>query len=229
MQQEVISRSSLSEVRLAAGENLVVAVPLVLSAYCDEQLLSSPERERCGRFVFEEDRRRYRLAHTMKRRLLGQFLSLSPHSLRFSEGPAGKPFLAETSSLHFNLSHSGDWVALAFCREMEIGVDVEQGSLQDVQSMVPMVFHPNELQALGGAPDLNGFYRTWTLKEAISKAMGSGLGSDFASLELIDVGQGAYRLADDWFAHYLHLEDGAHLAVAAAQKIPTRLLILADD
>ncbi|MEP6881308.1 MAG: hypothetical protein ABI866_04905, partial [Dokdonella sp.] len=48
---------------------------------------------------------------------------------RFEYGEHGKPYVESTGFPHFNVSHAGDCVALAFCRDQELGVDVERGSM----------------------------------------------------------------------------------------------------
>jgi 4'-phosphopantetheinyl transferase len=58
--------------------------------------------------------------------LLGFYLSGAPEEIPFSYGPQGKPAIGVDSLLRFNISHSGDFVLLAFTRECDIGVDIEQ-------------------------------------------------------------------------------------------------------
>ncbi|MCP5132358.1 MAG: hypothetical protein H6976_01800 [Gammaproteobacteria bacterium] len=60
------------------------------------------------------------------RELLGAYLNRMAAALRFSQGPRGKPVLADEHSegLHFNLSHSSGRVLYAIAYH-EVGVDLE--------------------------------------------------------------------------------------------------------
>ena len=55
--------------------------------------LSSAERDRAARFVFERDRRRYAAAHATLRSLLASHLEVAPGALEFETGEFGKPSL----------------------------------------------------------------------------------------------------------------------------------------
>ena len=147
-----------------------------------EQLLDEEERIRAGRFRFERDRRRYTLTRGMLRTLLGRYLNCDPVALRISYSARGKPFVdAPQNSLNvrFNVSHAGDLALLAFCREREIGVDIESRKrLKDWQSIAERIFSSSEKRELGSLPAslrTAAFYNGWTRKEAYLKATGEGL------------------------------------------------------
>ena len=76
-------------------------------------LLSDGERARAARFVFERDRIRFVSAHAGLRRVLGALLGIEPSALRFVEDAGGKPRLAGSAAVFFNLSHSHDLAAVA--------------------------------------------------------------------------------------------------------------------
>ena len=89
-------------------------------------------------------------------------------SYRYSDH--GKPYL-ETDNAFFNLSHSGQWVALATA-DHEIGID-----LQALSSVRPAVlrrcFTSEQRDWIGDDP--LRFARLWTAKEAYIKMTGTGL------------------------------------------------------
>src|SRR5262245_15088668 len=58
-----------------------------------ERTLSADEEQRMRRFRFEDDRRRYLVGRGLLRLLLGQYLGLPPHQLRFEYTSFGKPHL----------------------------------------------------------------------------------------------------------------------------------------
>ena len=147
-----------------------------------EALLSVEERARAGRFVFEDDRRRYTVARAQLRRLLGERLGERPEAVGLTYGAHGKPALAPRhagSGLRFNVSHCGDVAVHAFTRGREIGVDVEAvRALPDADQIAARFFSPRENQAYQALPSGDravGFFNCWTRKEAYIKALGEGL------------------------------------------------------
>src|SRR5688572_19396774 len=91
----------------------------------DIACLSRAEVARASRFLRERDRRRYLAARCALRQRLAQHLGVPAGTLRFVEGPEGKPSLADAPHCHFNLSHSEDLALLGIGVHCEIGVDIE--------------------------------------------------------------------------------------------------------
>jgi len=142
-----------------------------------EATLSPRERERAGRFIFDRHKIRYIFAQGVLRDVLSRATGLSPASLAFTLNDFGKPCLQ--NSLHFNLSHSEDLVAIGVVEQREIGVDVEfirpMANLKDIAASV---YTPGELASLmqaSGAERERLFFRYWTRKESYIKAIGKGL------------------------------------------------------
>jgi 4'-phosphopantetheinyl transferase len=149
-----------------------------LAAYY--HVLSSDERSRSSSFAFEHLSTRFIFARGVLRLLAGSYLDVSPETVQFAYGPAGKPRIQTPSSdLMFNLSHSEDLAVYAFTRGCEIGVDVErQRSSPDLPQVAAHFFHPDELADLNALPETDrtaAFFRCWTRKEAYLKAHGGGL------------------------------------------------------
>jgi 4'-phosphopantetheinyl transferase len=146
-------------------------------------LLSPGERERWGRFRFEEDRRTYLAAHVLLRTALSAYADVSPAAWRFETGPHGKPSIGAPTlprPLHFNLAHTRGLVACAVSLAFEhIGVDVERLDRRiDVLGLASRYFAPGELaslQALAPPRRAGRFFTYWTLKESYLKARGLGL------------------------------------------------------
>jgi hypothetical protein len=98
--------------------------------------------------------------------------------LRYAQG---KPALAApTLHLDFNLSHSGDWLALVVSDGTAVGIDLEYCAAgRDVLKLARRFFSAAELadlEACSGAERSSRFYDYWTLKEACIKARGGSLG-----------------------------------------------------
>jgi 4'-phosphopantetheinyl transferase len=88
-------------------------------------ILSSDERERAARFVFERDRKLFIYARGLLRTLLGRYLSMHASALEFTYSPHGKPLL-ESGVMQFNISHSQRYALFAFNQKHAVGVDIEQ-------------------------------------------------------------------------------------------------------
>lgn len=174
------------------------------------------------------DRDRFLLAHTLKRRFLGRLLDRVPARLDMAFGKGNKPLLAD-GALHFNLSHSGDWVALITSRRGPVGIDVEQPSPNGGDLPMEMVLNPADRFETETADAAQRFYTSWTLKEAMSKTDGRGLDRAFAGMRLEPMGKGGYRGQDGaaaWWARHMVLEDGAHLAYAGETPVdPLHILV----
>ncbi|MFO1432607.1 MAG: 4'-phosphopantetheinyl transferase superfamily protein [Candidatus Competibacteraceae bacterium] len=163
------------------------AVPLAVERAVElvsTQLLSLDELARAARFHFPVDRGRYTVARAALRLLLGLYLEQPARTLQFSYGPYGKPDLsiAEGGNLHFNLTHSGDLAVIAITGLGAVGVDVEVcRSVSDFRGLAAR-FLAAEEQVLLELPDeaaaLKAFFLCWTRKEAVLKALGTGLATD---------------------------------------------------
>jgi 4'-phosphopantetheinyl transferase len=105
--------------------------------------------------------------------------------LRFSYAKHGKPSLGDGAP-RFNLSHSHAIAALAVTQAHEIGVDVEQ--LRPLKEDIAGRFFSTRenalLRALPQREQLGAFFRCWTRKEAIVKAIGEGLSHPLASFDV---------------------------------------------
>lgn len=156
-----------------------------------EAMLEPHERERLERFAFPWLRTRYAVAHAALRTLAARHLGCPPATLRFATGPHGKPSLPGTG-LELNLSHAGDWGMIALCHAHPVGVDLEAIVPARVDaSMIRAVTSPAERAAFAAMPahdHVTAFFRLWVRKEAVIKALGTGLSR---ALDTIDVPLGA--------------------------------------
>ena len=154
-------------------DRISVAGRAVLSA-----LLSPVERERAAAYRREEDRLRSVAAYGALRQLAGAALEEDPARLVIGRQPGGRPVLRDFP-LHFNLSHSGRVVLVALSSGAPVGIDVEEARpLDDFRQLAAHAFHPAEVAALQSYAEDRaqlGFFRLWTRKEALVKALGLGL------------------------------------------------------
>ncbi len=148
------------------------------------ELLARDERERRERMRRPVDRDRFTIAYALARTVLAAHLGTGTAEIHFERtclhcgGPHGKPRI-DGSDVRFSLSHSGDRVALAVTRDVEVGVDVEVLKPDlDVDLLAGNVLSAEEAAELAAvAPELRvtAFLTYWTRKEAVLKATGEGL------------------------------------------------------
>lgn len=156
-------------------------------------LLDAEEQERVARKRIPLDARRVLTSRASLRLLLGGYLDVPPASVSIAAAANGKPHLATrpaASPLEFNVSHSGDWVVLAFARGLPLGVDVECHRELEFTALVNGFFSPQERESwsrLPAAEHTQAFFSAWTRKEAYLKGLGLGL---FKSLDSFSVAFG---------------------------------------
>lgn len=96
-------------------------------------------------------------------------------NIQFVLGENGKPHLAG-GRIHFNISHSGDWVVVGIHND-SIGVDIEEVKDFNIYEIAKITFSSEELMYLIKSPKANQieiFFKMWTLKESWLKCIGSG-------------------------------------------------------
>lgn len=103
------------------------------------------------------------------------------------ESAAAKPRLVGSEDLDFSISHSGDAVLVAVTRRLRVGADVEAAPFAAFDSVAlrRRMLTPAESQEISGLEPEDArtrLARLWTAKEAVAKATGQGLASDFRSL-----------------------------------------------
>ena len=195
------------------------------------RLLSAEEQARADRYHFPRDRRRFVLARAFLRTLLGDYTGEAPVRVPLHLSASGKPFLADRSDLHFNLSHCEDRGVLAIARR-QIGVDLERiRAIPEALSIAASTFAPSETQALRAFPaelQSEAFLRCWTRKEAYVKARGAGLSIPLTSFE-VTVDDGPPRLVfeeraeEKWNLHDIGAGPGWTGAIAV-QLVSPRLV-----
>ncbi len=190
--------------------------------------LDQTERSRADRFHFESDRTRFVIAHAILRQILATYLGLRAESLRFEVEKHGKPFLAGSPGLRFNLSHSGELLVLAVAQDRSLGIDIERVPQDEVvRSVAGLVFSAPERRLLEQSEEHERrelFARFWTRKEAYIKADGRGMSFPLRQVD-VSAQDGGVRLLDPdsdtwsacprWSLRSFPVEAGFDAAVAA--------------
>lgn len=91
-------------------------------------LLNKDGRRMAAGYRFEEDRWHYLTGRILTKILASHYLVTKPDEIIIGFGKYGKPFIfcRDGSKLQHNLSHSGEYVLLAFTYKMAIGTDIEE-------------------------------------------------------------------------------------------------------
>ena len=95
----------------------------------------------------------------------------------------GKPYLKNISDIYFNISHSGNAVAVAIS-DNEIGIDIEKIKTPNLK-VAERFFTENEKKYINSDID---FFEIWTKKEAYFKQLGKGISDDFSKTDILDKG-----------------------------------------
>ena len=184
-----------------------------------DALLTPEEHERAAALKAPGATERWIVARAALRIVLGERLGLDPGDVVFGAGPEGKPELPG-ARLRFNLAHSGERALIALAEGVEVGVDVERTTRSS--RAVERTLTDGERAALQDEDRHMELLRVWCRKEALAKAIGTGLGW---APETFDTSRPEpYTLVD------LRLDGGYVGALAVAgdaargQRPPPRLL-----
>ena len=153
--------------------------------------LSEEEQVRCRQYPLPGSRRRFALCRAALRAILCRQLDCSNERLSFGSSHYGKLFALvdeAPAAISFNLSHSGEHGLIALVSHGRLGVDVEERvSRKDFDELSEAVFGPHEQSALArvrGRDRVQLFFRLWTIKEALIKALGLGFTFDVSQFEV---------------------------------------------
>ncbi|MGJ8639254.1 MAG: 4'-phosphopantetheinyl transferase family protein [Opitutaceae bacterium] len=147
--------------------------------------LTGSERARHSNFRFSKDREHYLLAHYMLRTIIEFYCGSEVAGREFVTNSYGKPSIGN-SVFEFNLSHSGEYAVVACSMKIPLGVDVEKKRSDfDYLEVGEHFFTYEECCHIRSSDDSEDtFFRYWTIKEAIVKAIGQGLSVGLNSISL---------------------------------------------
>lgn len=152
-----------------------------------QSLLNAEERKRAADYHFERDRIRFTVARGLLRCILSVYLDVTAEAIVFHYEPQGKPYV-ENTILQFNLSHSEDRILIGVGYHQPLGVDVEHMTRPiNIPEIASRFFTGNEatqIHALEGVAQRNAFFNVWTRKEALLKALGTGLSQSLKQCEM---------------------------------------------
>jgi 4'-phosphopantetheinyl transferase len=197
----------------------------------DEQVLkqlsafATPERlEKAKRFRFASDFHRAIVSELLVRYVLLTRYGVSERETSWSYHPFGKPYLAIRSDLRFNLSHSQNGIACVVGFD-EVGVDLEYMKAIPYEEIANAYFSESEIRFLRFQTEgskVRAFYKIWTRKESILKAIGTGLSEQLRTIEPAPVDE-EYSNANvhghDWHIRTAEIMPDYMLSVCKASRI----------
>lgn len=164
-----------------------------LSRLCDGEYqtlysLASPERQRrADRYLRPSDAQQCIVADGLLRWVLKQ--ALGTEQLSISKTAEGKPFLTDYPAFHFNLSHSGHWVVIAW-GDRPMGVDVQMMDRnKGTEQLAQRFYHPDEQSyvfAVDSQERSARFFEIWTKKESYLKYLGTGIDRPLDSFSVLE-------------------------------------------
>lgn len=161
---------------------------------------ADPERKRrAERYLRREDGLRCLAAGELLRETVERVLGITEFTV--VKDPGGKPRIEGVDQFHFNLSHSGSRVAIAW-GDSPVGVDVQQMHMDPGKENLAKRFFTPEEQAYICASqkgEAERFYRIWTCKESYLKFLGTGLTKSLSSFSILSPEIGP--MLKTWYLH----------------------------
>lgn len=143
-----------------------------------EEILSGDECDRAKHYVFERDRHDYMIRRAILRIILGHYLDLQPEQITFRYNRYGKPIL-DTKDIFFSVSQSSGCAIYSFTHARQVGADIERiRVVPDMGRIAKRSFSKAEYESYSSQmknAKQEVFFKYWSRKEALIKAIGSGL------------------------------------------------------
>ncbi|HEY4556366.1 MAG TPA: 4'-phosphopantetheinyl transferase superfamily protein [Lysobacter sp.] len=156
-----------------------------------ESLMDDAERGRVSRRRLARDRDDLALCYGLHRALLAAWLDCAPRAVPLYRDERGCPRL-EGGELATSLSHAEGAFAFAFARAADgpVGVDIEPAQRAALMDEVAQALcHPAERERYGrlrGPAASIALLRLWVRKEAVLKALGTGMEVPMESFRIPD-------------------------------------------
>lgn len=171
---------------------LLAAEPTIFSVQqecdrCDDPGslgLAASELARLTQFQDSARRLQFIAARAIVRTILARWLALTPEQVALDTTANGKPFVRnrtveKSEAISFSYAHSDSRLLFAFCREREIGVDLEK--IRDISArerISAQFFSAAESKMLAQLDETDrhlAFFQLWSGKEAVVKAIGGSV------------------------------------------------------
>lgn len=211
----------------------------------DVERLTGPERARLAGLRRASDAAAFASGHRHRRELLAQLLRLEPEAVEVCYGPCascgssshGAPAVVSTDApVPFSWARSGHHAVLAVAGGDAVGVDVEGRVPGDLTALAERFMAAPERAELRAARTPSRqraiVLRSWVRKEALTKALGTGIVTDLRAFDARPTTAGPLSLdgpgAAGWTVDDL-APPASGLAAALARRFPGPLRVLRVD
>jgi 4'-phosphopantetheinyl transferase len=151
-------------------------------------LISSKKQEQIRKYHSHIDSQNSLLGDILIRAEICRITGLCNKQLEFSTNEYGKPCLINDRGIHFNITHTNNFVACAIGDE-PVGIDIEQIKPITLK-IAERFFAENETLYIISREDgliYHRFFEIWTKKESYIKWIGKGLSIPLSSFSVFDV------------------------------------------
>lgn len=171
-------------------EGLDQARPLAITA-CDfaHPLLAPAELARVNTFKSRKRQVEWLAGRLAAKSLAGICMddTMALPDVGIAYHPKGAPYLEHRPDLPLSISHAGGCAVagLGHSNQESLGLDIEQKSDLEIESILPVAFSDRERQNMDPG-DQDRFFACWTLKEAYLKYLGRGFHDNLKKVEILD-------------------------------------------
>ena len=142
--------------------------------------ISEQRREQALKFKYEQGQRLCVLAYLLLKQALRERYGITENPV-FEYNEHGKPSIVGHPEIFFNLSHCKE-AAICVVSDQPVGVDVE-GIREYKESLVNYTMNDEEIAQIKSAENpASTFIRLWTMKEATTKLIGTGISNDMKTV-----------------------------------------------
>lgn len=171
---------------------------LEISAYKEAALkllskLPEAEKLKIAKYKFQKDQINAVTTFYLRRLIISNYTGLNLDEIIIDYSQYGKPYLSNSDfkEIKFNYSHSKGQFVFVTTKNSEIGVDIElKKNFSEIAQVAKRNFSESEFKLFmnteSEAERINSFYKIWTRKEALLKAIGTGILPELKNFSVID-------------------------------------------
>ncbi len=206
---------------------------------------SEERKQRAERYRSAEDAKRCILAEALLRFSLKEACGYTEQIvIQYHEH--GKPFIKDLENFSYNISHSGEWVVVAYTydetgtvKDTKVGVDVEKiREFTNCEKLTIRFFAKEEQEYIfsvkSDAERAGRFTEVWTLKESYLKYLGCGLSQSLESFavdaatgqiqdasgkRVADVSAGSFVLGEEYYVSVCSNDEDIATKVISMQAL----------
>ncbi len=152
------------------------------------QYISNTRSAKVERYIHDTDKKNCLFNYLMVTYCISVYAKIDRDSIIYGYNNTNKPILVSHPNIHFNASHTKGFLC-CMISDSECGIDVEHSSNAPID-ILDIAFSESEKNFLNNCNDSysnynNTFFKMWTLKEAYTKYLGTGLYEDICKINTL--------------------------------------------